>query len=81
MRVAIFQNLVAQDGRRVIEIRYAQPLGFGYFTNAQGTLYSCAYSNHLGGHVAMARAIQFCKDNLFSIVHIEACEGRRAAWQ
>lgn len=81
MTVAIFQNLVAKDGRRTVEIRIAQPFGQGYFASPNATLYSCAYNCELGNRVALSRAIEFCETNNYSIVNIVHCEASRAAWQ
>lgn len=81
MNVVVFHNLVTQEGRRAIEVRGAAVIGNMFISNANSTIYSCAYDCPLGERLAMVRASDFCKAQDHNIVHFETRFDSRAAWQ
>lgn len=81
MNVVVFHNLATQDGRRAVEVRLAAIIGNIFISNANSTVYSCAYDNQLGEGVALQRAFDFCASEHLNIVHFEQRDNCRAACQ
>jgi hypothetical protein len=80
-RVALFFDLGARDGRRVVEVRAVTAIANGFYASPRATIYSCAYSSQSERICALRRARLFCEAAGHEIVHFGRADQHRAAWQ